>query len=64
MTRQSKAARAAQVQRLQAMAGVVEATLGAVLVARADEQAGLLRSCAVTADRIAGELAELSGGES
>lgn len=62
MTGPSNAARAAQVQRLQALANVVAVTLGAVLLAHADEQAGLLRNCATTADGIASELAEMSGG--
>lgn len=64
MTARATAARTAQVRRLQAMAELVVATLGAVLLARADEQAALLRQCATNADGIAEELAQMSGGAS
>lgn len=54
-------ARADQVKRVQALANLVAAMLSTALVARAEEQATMLRNCACLADTIAGDLAVLSG---
>ena len=58
MNRLTKAS-AAQLARLEALAGLVTAMLGTMPAVRADERAALLRRCAATADGVARELANL-----
>ncbi|KQQ32021.1 hypothetical protein ASF61_16945 [Duganella sp. Leaf126] len=50
---------AAEVARLEALAGLVAAMLSTMSAVRSDERAALLHRCAATADGVARELAHL-----
>lgn len=58
MNRMTKGS-AAQLARLEALAGLVAAMLGTMPAVRADERAALLHRCAATAYGVARELANL-----